>query len=114
MANPALDQRTMAAFDMVGRTGVKETQIRYSDDPDPVIWMVVAIYAGGQVECAAGMNPSKAIFRLAGQLLNGGRCLHCNKETRFTENEIPEPDQPTGFCWYSWHPASESFERSCS
>lgn len=110
--SPVEDPRFIAAVDLVGRTGAKQFQIRWSDDEDPMIWMAVAIYRDAH-ECAAGMDPLKAVLRLADQLVDGGTCAHCRRASGVSDHW--ESDMPLNdvFCWYVFDPETKKYRRSC-
>lgn len=114
-AGPEIDPRFIAALDLVGRTGAKWTQIRYSDDEEPVVWFIVAGYEkdgrkGHQV--GASFDPVTAALALLDQLIDGARCTHCNKPS----GVVADPgDIPFGsvICWYQYDPELQTFRRGC-
>lgn len=106
------EQLITAATEMVGRTGATEMQVRYSDDEQPVIWMAVATYSGGRWETAAGQTPSRALYRLLEQLVDGGQCQHCGRPTGITER-IDEQLLEQVVCWYQFDPELKVFRRGC-
>jgi hypothetical protein len=97
---------------MLGRTGATQFQIRYSDEDEPVIWMVAARWSN-HWEVAASMSPLGAVFNLCDQVVDGGTCTHCGKPTGFvadSEGEMPGQDF---ICWYRYDPELKTFRRSC-
>ena len=74
---PSLSPVSDAALRMFPRLGSSGFQIRYSDEPRPVVWLAVAEFtqpSGPVHEAAAGLTPDIAIFRLLETLLDGGQC----------------------------------------
>lgn len=109
----AEDPRLVAAVDLIGRTGAKEAQVRWSDDEEPTVWFVVAKYADGTAEAAAGMNPLVAAIRLVEQLVDGGACAHCGRPSAVSTDWQHEQPLDDVFCWYVYDPETEKFRRSC-
>jgi hypothetical protein len=119
------DPRLGAAAKLIGRTGARSFQIRYSDDEDPVVWMAVGewfmgpdgrpVGKGGKqaFEAAAAMNPLQAVLRLLDQVIDGGFCDHCKRPSGVTdhwESKMPLSDT---VCWYVFDPEMEVYRRSC-
>jgi hypothetical protein len=109
---PPDDPRFIAATELIGRTGAIQFQIRYSDDPPPVVWIAVAEYKGNHFETAAAMDPSRAVFRLCDQLIDGGTCTHCERPTGFSE-DVDWMPLDEHICWYQWDPELATFRRGC-
>lgn len=105
------DPRFIPALEMLARTGATEVQVRYSDDEQPVIWMIAACWSG-RWEAAGGMTPLAAAFRLCDAVVDGGTCVHCGQPTGFVPDIDPMP--LAGFCWYQWDPELKTFRRSCA
>jgi hypothetical protein len=115
------DPRFIAAVKLLERTGSREFQIRYDDDPEPTVWIALGrwevITAGptvhrGHWECAAAMDPLRAVLRLADQVLDGGTCMHCGKPTGVAH----DPDEMPGgefVCWYQFDPELAVYRRGC-
>lgn len=120
------DPRLTAGIMLLGNSGSRSFQLRFSDDEDPVVWIAVAEYflndsgrpvaKGGKqtFETAAGMTPVKAVLRLCDQVMDGGLCLHCHKPTGVTDEW--RGDMPLGevICWYRYDPETEKFRRGCA
>ena len=114
MTSP-LDPRGTAAIDMLGRTGARGIQIRWSDDEEPTVWLAVATYGQGndeRHETAAALEPVTALLRLCELLIDGAECQHCHRLTSFV------PDMDTSLldeisCVYAWDPELETFRRGC-
>lgn len=113
--DPTLDPRFVAAVDLIGRTGAREFQVRWSDDEEPTVWMATAKYQRGDEvrwEVTGAMGPTQAVLRLCEVLIDGGHCTHCSRPTGFTEHFDGMPmDQLV--CWYQWDPEMATFRRGC-
>lgn len=125
--DPTMDPRFVAALVLVERTGARSVQIRYSDDEQPVVWFIVALYVvddrrlptageGHEAwESASGPSPLVAAMRLCERLVDGGQCAHCGRPSGFHEDITA----PTGtildeaLCWYQWDPELATFRRGC-
>lgn len=109
----------VAAVDMLGRTGAKETQIRYHDDQDPTIWIAAAswsvMYVGPITHCVwrtgSGLTPEDALYDLMETVLDGGTCTHCQRFTQ-VERDHTAAAIPGG-CLYAFDPELKKFRRSC-
>lgn len=120
MSEPELSAKFTAGLDLLGRTGAKSFEIRYSgagDDGEqrPIVWIAVATYAGGW-ECAAGINPERAVMRLCAQLLDGGECVHCKRMSAFdddADDTINEALSQGTVCWYMFDPELATFRMGC-
>lgn len=101
-----------AGIDLIGRTGAKNIQLRYSDDPGPLIWIADAEWKEGRL-CGAGFTPADAVFVLCENAVDGGHCAHCGRPSGVTENW--EEDMPAAHvvCWYVFDPETQKFRRSC-
>lgn len=108
--------KTMAAIDLLRRTGAKEVQIRFSDDEQPVVWMAVAGYERPRRvvhQVAAGLTTEEVLLALCEKLVDGGKCQHCDRPTMFlSEHGDPLGEGPM-FCRYQWDPELATFRRSC-
>ena len=104
-----------AGMDMIRRTGAKSVEIRYSDDPEPVVWMVIAQYAtpADAWDAGAGQTPLRAMMRLLDQLVDGGFCVHCGRPTGITEEWRGGMPFAEAFCWYRFDPELGKFRRGC-
>lgn len=122
---PPDDPRFMAVLDMVRRTGAREVQIRYSDDEEPTVWMVVARYHRGKDgrpkpsgalnawDAGAGQDPFTAVCRLLDQVVDGGTCTHCLRPTGFSPDadDLPLADH---VCWYQYDPSTQKIVKGCA
>lgn len=106
-----IDPRMMAGLDMLGRTGMTEAQIRYSDDEEPTVWFVVARFED-RYEVAADLEPTRAMLKLCEQIIDGGTCTHCHKPTGIIVDDDGVPPIPL-VCWYTYDAESKSFKRGC-
>ena len=108
------DPRIPALIDMLGRTGAREFQLRFSDDEVPVIWMAAARWKN-HWEAAGATTPYLAMFRLAESVMDGGECTHCHKPTGIDDRLERDPLMEASevmFCWYRWDPENKTFRRS--
>jgi hypothetical protein len=110
--DPIKDPRFIAAVDLIGHTGSTNFQIRYCDEVKPIVWIAAAQF-GKHWECAAAMNPLRAVFRLCDSLMDGGLCVHCNRPSGFEPSIDPMPMSKL-ICWYQWDPELKVFRRGCS
>lgn len=101
-----------ASIDLVGRTGATSTEIRYSDDQQPVVWMAIASYPDGRWEVAAGQNPTRALYRLLERLVDGGICTHCQRPTG-VDDTLSSMPLGAAVCWYQYDPELKTFRRGC-
>lgn len=122
------EQMLTALIELIGRTGVRDFEIRHDagEGPAPrVVWMAIVSAADGSVgECAAAFNPLKATERLASQIIDGGTCTHCLRLSmidydplggdfdQLAEEMAVMADAPP-FCWYRICPETKRFRRSC-
>lgn len=121
---PSLDDpRFMAAVDLLGRTGSKTFEMRFSEPEEmsnrvgkgPVVWMAIGEWVrDGKVvyEVGAHTNPLVALFRLLDTVVDGGMCTYCGKPTGFSEDADVMPLDEM-FCWYQWDPERKKFRRGC-
>lgn len=108
----------LACVDMIGRSGAKTWELRYSEPEhkgSPVVWVAIAGYTtGGKwahlVECS--LNPTQAAFKLLEEALDGGTCQHCEKPAGITEHFRGMP-VPEAICWYQFDPELATFRRGC-
>lgn len=111
--DPNFDERIKAGVDLIGRTGAKQFQIRYSDDEKPVIWFAVAIWEDSKYETAAGADPLQAVMRLCERLIDGGICTHCNRPTALETMHVEGLPWDQFLCWYQYDPKLKTFRRGC-
>jgi hypothetical protein len=105
--------KMVAALAMIGRTGAVGSRIRYSDDEQPVVWLVVGEWPGGRHEVAAGMTPLRAALRLCEQVIDGGVCQHCHRPAGFEPDSITSMPLGSAVCWYQYDPELRTYRRSC-
>src|SRR4249920_2032928 len=108
-----------AAVEFIRRTGAHQIQVRYSDDEEPVIWFVVALYKGkgparlSKVVVAASTTPTDAALRLCEQIADGGLCVHCGRPVGFEPKMLNRMPYDKLICWYQWDPELKTFRRGC-
>lgn len=106
------DKRLLACIDLIGRTGAEGFQMRFSDEPDPVIWIAVAEWK--QIhECGSGLNPLVAATRLIERAINGGLCAHCGKTCGASFDWERKQPLDDFICWFVYDPETAKFRRSC-
>ena len=115
--------RLQAQCDLIGRTGSKGLQIRWSDDEVPTVWLAVALYDGGRWEVGAGRTPLEATTRLCENVLDGGTCTHCQRAVGFDDDfddtlnntlaAAAESLTGVAICWYMWDPELKKYRRGC-
>ncbi len=111
--------KIQAGVHFLHRTGAKSVQIRYSDDEQPTIWFVVALYDGNNpagiegVETDAAINPVRAILRLCERLADGGECAHCHRRVGFEPDSIDAMPFDQMICWYQYDPELKKYRRGC-
>jgi hypothetical protein len=108
-----------AGITYLRRTGARQVQIRYSDDEQPVVWFVVAIYDGANpagiegIETDSALMPVEALMRLCERLTDGGECRHCGRRTAFEAKSLARMPFDQMICWYQYDPELKTFRRGC-
>jgi hypothetical protein len=104
---------------------MRQFQIRYSDDEQPIIWMCVAKYyiggaglpvsKGGKPAFAvgAGSDPLTAMMKLLDEVVDGAECAHCHKPTGVTDHWTSTMPMATAICWWQYDPETKTFRRGC-
>ena len=111
---------------MIRRTGARSIQVRYQDDDQPTVWMVVAEHVMGKdglplpaprtgrtvhtVDC--GLTAPEAAMRVCERLIDGGTCAHCFKPTAF-DHGFDGSFLDATLCWTQWDPELSTFRRQC-
>lgn len=108
----AEDPLLHAGIDLIGRTGAKNIQIRYSDDPEPTVWIADALWEGGRL-CGAAFTPANAVMVLCENAVDGGHCAHCGRPSGVTEDWEDKMPLAHVVCWYIFDPETKKFRRSC-
>lgn len=118
------DPRYLAAIELIERNGAREIQIRYDDEQNPIVFVVVAGFSiinekpsgRGKInahQAGGGLNPLSAIFALCHACMDRrGSCNHCGRNTMFDETFDPQPLE-NFYCWYQWDPELKTFRRGC-
>jgi hypothetical protein len=108
---------------------MREFQMRYSDDEEPIVWFAVAGYYRGRdgtpvasakeatsphmsYRVGADLDPLNAMFRLLDDVVDGAMCAHCGRPTGFVEG-VENMPLAEHVCWYIWDPESKSYMRGC-
>lgn len=116
-----MDDRFLAGVQLLDRTGARSFQIRYSpdDDPPPTIWTAAVEYREAfgiahkkHWKVAAGLSPLGAVLRLCEDVIDGGRCVHCNRPTVFVPDSDTRMLDRLG-CVYAYDPELRTFRRGC-
>lgn len=106
------DPLLIAAIELIGRTGAKNIQIRYTDDPEPTVWIADAEWDEGRL-CGSGFTPVDAAFDLCENAIDGGVCKHCHRPTAVTGQWEETLPLAKDICWYVYDPEMKKFRRSC-
>ena len=102
--------RTLAALDLLGRTGVGEVEIVHEESP--VRWWVGGNWGGTRAFSEKFPYPAHAAEDLLARVVNGGRCGRCGQTTVVG---IAADD----VCWFMLatkdldHPGTYRYLRSC-
>jgi ribosomal protein S12 methylthiotransferase accessory factor YcaO len=118
-----IDPRMTAGIDLARRMGMREFQLRYSDDEQPVIWMAVASFSArngrpvstGKINAhsvGAALDPAEAVMRLLDELGDGATCTHCQRPTGVA-HDLDEMPLAEHVCWYQFDPENVTYRRSC-
>jgi hypothetical protein len=110
---PKVEPKMVAAIEFIRRTGARRVQIRFHDDEEPTVWMVVASYDGDRHEVDASLDPTRAALRLCERLADGGECVHCHRPTGLEPDSLDRMPMDRAICWYQWDPELEKFRRGC-
>jgi hypothetical protein len=108
--------RLSACIDLIGHTGAKTLQMRFSEDEEPAIWFVVVEHAAGDaiaVTVGASTHPLFAFYDVVDKLIDGGRCTHCHRPTAFDPDGDGVNPLEDKVCWYQYSPAEKKFMRGC-
>jgi hypothetical protein len=113
--NPDLPDEFTAGAELLAHTGMRSMQIRYQDELEPIIWMVVAEHERDgkpHYSVCADLNPVMAMMRLCEMLVDGGTCTHCHRVTMFV---VPGQGSMLGeaLCHYEYDPELKKFRRDC-
>lgn len=77
-----VNDRLIAAVDLVGRSGAREFESGYLHDDVPIEeagWWASALYKGAKIMVEDQPDPIVAAEALAERLLTGSMCNHCEK-----------------------------------
>jgi hypothetical protein len=110
------EPKLLAALDFVRRTGATSISIRYHDDEQPVVWLVVASYVvdgDERHEVDASLDPVRAALRLCERLADGGQCTHCGRPSGLDPDSLETMPLDRLVCWYQYDPELRKFRRGC-
>lgn len=77
MITPDMDERVLAAAELVGRTGATDLEVGYLHDDVPAemaAWYAHARFWGARIIAENHKNPVEAVEALAARLLTGAKC----------------------------------------
>lgn len=109
----ANDPMLIASLDLLGRGRAKSVQVRYDEEQDPIVWVVVAEWPALGTVCGAGLTPAKAALACAESAFDGGYCAHCGKPSGVTDDWRSDMPLANVVCWYVYDPETQKFRRSC-
>jgi hypothetical protein len=125
------DRKFLAAVNLLERTGMRGFRIGHTpeEDGEPVVWYAtgmwmidvetgrpVAQFGHKTHDAGASMNPVQALMRLCDQVVTGGHCRHCGRDTIFDDNPSDSPFDAllnALGCVYAWDPELAVFRRGC-
>jgi len=109
------DPKFLAGIDLLKRTGMTGCRIAHSaeEEGDPVIWHVTGTWGKATHECCAAMHPVEALMRLCEQVIDGGICSHCTKQTIFVHDTFEVGYLQKVGCVYAFDPELRTFRRGC-
>lgn len=102
-----------AAVLLIGRAGARNFQLRYSDDPEPVVWVADCELRDGGREACGALTPARAALRLCEEVFDGGTCAHCGRPSGVTDDWRAGMPMADLVCWYVFDPEVQQFRRSC-
>jgi hypothetical protein len=113
-------ERLSAAIEMIRRTGATQVQIRYHDDEQPTVWIVVARFQvvedglpAHRYEMDAALDPFRAAARLCERLVDGAVCVHCRRPAGLDPDSLDTLPFDDLICWYQYDPENKTFRRGC-
>lgn len=110
---PEVQRKLNATLDMLRRVGARSVSIRYQDDDEPTVWMVMASFDGDRHEVDAALDPIRAGLRLLERLIDGGQCNHCKRPTGLEPDSLDTMPLNAAICWYQYDPELSTFRRGC-
>lgn len=111
--------KLLATISFLRSLGAKTVQVRYSDDEDPDIWIILAKFDGHNrykidgVEVDAGLDPLSASVRLCERIIDGHKCRYCNKVIALEVDSLAKLPFDQAICWYQWDPELKIIRRGC-
>lgn len=124
---PEVDDRFLAAVDLVRRTGASDFQIRYQDELEPTVWIAVAghyvlhgqpvtVDTPGREQAwttSSSLDPGRAVVALAATLLDGGSCVHCDRPSALEPYDLGTQLLDELVCWTQYDPELKTYRRGC-
>ncbi len=111
--------KLLALIHFLRGTGAKHVQLRYSDEQQPDIWIVVAKFDGKNrydidgVEVEASFTPVRAALRLCERLVDGRKCRYCGKRIALEMDSLAKLPFDHMICWYQYDPELKTIRRGC-
>ena len=119
--------RLTAGVGLLGRNGAVRTQIRWSDDEQPVVWFAVATWRvtppplrgrrpvpREHHKTGSGLGPLQAVLALCEAAIDGGTCTHCGRPAGLEPDSLDTMPADDVFCWYQYDPSTREFQRGCA
>lgn len=120
---------TVAAVDMIRRTGCAHFELRYSEPDEqteaekaqnehqfPIIWIATAHYIRGEANVylsGAALNPTRACLELLETVVDGGMCTWCKRPTGLEPDSLDDMPMSEMFCWFQYDPETKRFRPGC-
>lgn len=111
--------KLLAAIAFIRSLGAKQVQLRYSDDEEPDIWIVVAKFNkrnrihADEMEIDASFTPTQAALRLIERLVDGHECRFCRKRMALEATTLARMPFDQLICWYQYDPELKVIRRGC-
>lgn len=65
------------------------------------------------IDCASGFTVGTALKRMVEMLMDGGKCVYCDRPTAFWDQFDDHPEDHGAFCWTFWDADNDKFRRTC-
>lgn len=114
------ENKLIAAIELIGHTGSKSVQMRYSDDEAPTVWMAIAefdaphpLFKLKTYVVTAHLDQLRSVLMLAEKLIDGGTCMHCEKPSGLEPDSLETMPAGQTICWWQYDPELKKFRRGC-